>query len=68
MKMLGQKKITNGYELELEVTPTAPAVEGKTVYTGTFSLNLKSGEPLPVTCNVYYTKGRTKTRAQSEAT
>jgi hypothetical protein len=67
VKMLGQTKIPNGYELELAVTPTAPAVEGKTVYTGTFSLNLKGGEELSVTCNAYYTKGRTQTRAQSEA-
>lgn len=59
VKMLGQKEIPNGYELEVEVTPTAPAVEGKTIYTGTFSLNLKGGEELSVTCNAYYSKRRT---------
>ncbi|MFC1636099.1 DUF1573 domain-containing protein [Planctomycetota bacterium] len=59
VKMLGKKKILNGYELEVEITPTAPAVEGKTVYTGTFSINLKGGEELSVTCNAYYSKRRT---------
>lgn len=70
VKMLGQKKIPdkNGYEIELEVTPTAPAVKGKTIYTDTFSLNLKGGEELSITCNAYYTAVSTKTKKQSEAT
>lgn len=68
VKMLGQKEIPNGCELEVEITPMAPAVEGKTIYTGTFSLNLKSGEELSVTCNAYYTTPRTKIEARSEAT
>ena len=70
VKMLGQKKIPgkDGYEIELEVTPTAPAVKGKTIYTDTFSLNLKGGEELSITCNAYYTAGGTKTKVQSEAT
>ena len=67
VKMLGQKEIPNGYELEMEVTPMAPAVEGKTIYTDTFSLNLKSGERLTLTCNTYYTGRRAQAKAQSEA-
>ena len=68
VKMRGQKEIPKGYEIEVEVTPTAPAVEGKTIYTGTFSLNLKGGEELSVTCNAYYSRQRTSTKTQSEAT
>jgi hypothetical protein len=68
VKMLGQKAISNGYELEVEITPTAPAVEGKTLYTDTFSLNLKGGEELSITCNAYYATGRSATQVQSEAT
>jgi len=68
VKILGQKEIPSGYEIELEVTPMAPAVEGKTIYTDTFSLNLKGGEELSITCNAHYTASRAKTRMQSEAT
>jgi hypothetical protein len=57
VKMLGKREIPKGYELEVEVTPMAPAVEGKTVYTDTFSLKLKGGEKLPLTCNAYYKRG-----------
>ena len=67
VKLLGQEEIKNGYEIEVEVTPIAPVVEGKTVYTGTFSLNLKGGKTLPVTCNAYYSARRTRTRVRSEA-
>ena len=68
VKMLGQKVIPNGCELEMEVTPIAPAVEGRTIYTDTFSLHLKSGEQLSITCNAYYTARRTQAKAPSEAT
>ncbi|MBN2316646.1 MAG: DUF1573 domain-containing protein [Sedimentisphaerales bacterium] len=70
VKILGQKKIPDkdGCEIELEVTPTAPAVKGKTIYTDTFSINLKGGEELSIDCNAYYTAVRTKTKVQSEAT
>lgn len=70
VKMLGQKKIPDkdGYEIELEVTPTAPAVKGKMIYTDTFSISLKGGEELSITCNAYYTAVRTKTKVQSGAT
>lgn len=67
VKMLGQKEILNGYELEMEVTPMAPAVEGKTIYTDTFSLNLKNGERLTLPCNTYYTGRSAQAKAQSEA-
>ena len=68
VKMLGKKEILNGYELEMEITPVAPAVEGKTIYTDTFSLNMKGGEELSITCNAYYATGRTRRKGQSEAT
>lgn len=64
VKMLGQKAIANSDEVELEITPTAPAVEGKTIYTDTFSLNLKGGEELSITCNAYYETGRSTTQVQ----
>jgi hypothetical protein len=61
VKVLGQKEIRNVCELEVEITPMAPAVEGKIVFTDTFSLNLKSGEQLSMTCNAYYATGKAQT-------
>jgi hypothetical protein len=68
VKMLGQEAIPNGYELEVEITPMAPAVEGKIIYTGTLCLNLKGGEELSITCNAYYASGKARAEVQSGAT
>lgn len=54
IEVLEQKKIRNGYQLDVEITP--PAAEGNTKFTDTFSINLKGGEKLAVTCNGYYSK------------
>ncbi|OHB73774.1 MAG: hypothetical protein A2Z25_00865 [Planctomycetes bacterium RBG_16_55_9] len=67
VRMLGQKEIPDGCELEVEITPLAPPVEGKTIYTDTFSLNLKGGEELPITCNAYYTPAKPEAPVGSEA-
>jgi hypothetical protein len=56
MKIQEQRKISYGYQLEVEITP--PATEGKTRFTDLFSLNIKDGEKLPVRCNGYYTKSK----------
>jgi hypothetical protein len=68
VKMLGQTLTSDGREIELEITPVAPIVEGKTIYTGTFSLTFKGGEELSITCNAYYATGRAKAKSQAEAT
>jgi len=67
VKMLSKREIPNGYELEVEITPMAPAIEGKTIYTDTFSLNLEGGEELSINCNAYYATGKTETTARSDA-
>jgi hypothetical protein len=67
VKLLGEKVIDGGREIEVEITPLAPVVEGKTVYTGTLSITLESDEELPITCNAYYTARRIKAKSQSEA-
>jgi hypothetical protein len=64
LKVQEQKKISNGYQLEVEITP--PAAEGKTKFTDSLSLNIKGGEKLPIRCNGYYKK--TKTEAVTELT
>jgi hypothetical protein len=55
MKILDQKKITNGYQLEVEIMPPMPE-EGKIKFSDVLSINIKDGEKLAVTCNGYYSK------------
>jgi len=62
IKVLEQKKISNGYQLEVAITP--PAAEGKAKFTDQLTLNIKDGEELPIRCNGYYTKR--KVQAQTE--
>ena len=58
IKLQEQKKINNGYQLEVEITP--PAGEGKAKFTDSLSVNIKDGEKLPIRCNGYYKKTKTK--------
>ena len=62
MKLQEQRKIRNGYQLEVEITP--PAGEGKTRFTGLFSLSIKGGEKLPIRCNGYYKKRKVEAKMQ----
>ena len=54
MKVLEQRKITNGYQLDLELIP--PAIENKTGFVDELSVNIKGGEKLTVRCNGRYPK------------
>jgi hypothetical protein len=65
MKIQEQKKISNGYQLEVEITP--PAAGGKTRFSDLFSLNIKDGEKLPIRCNGYYTKRKADATTQKTA-
>lgn len=58
IKILEQKKIRNGYQLDVEITP--PADEGQPRFTDEFSLNIKGGESLSIKCNGYYSKKQPK--------
>ena len=58
LKLLDQKKIKYGYQLEVELTPPA-AAEGTMKFTDTLSVNIKGGEKLPIRCNGYYDKRKT---------
>jgi hypothetical protein len=62
IKLLEQKKLRNGYQLDVEITP--PAAEGKTRFTDLFSVSIKGGEKLPIRCNGYYTKRKAKAKTQ----
>jgi hypothetical protein len=58
MKLLEQKKISDGYQLEVEITP--PATEGKTRFMDTFDINIKGDEKMAIKCNGYFKKGKPK--------
>ncbi len=62
MKLLEQKKLRNGYQLDVEITP--PAADGKPRFTDEFSINIKGGENLSIKCNGYYTKRKPKLEKQ----
>ena len=62
MKLLEQKKLRNGYQLDVEITP--PAAEGKPRFTDELSLNIKGGENLSIKCNGYYSKRKPKLETQ----
>ncbi len=64
IKILEQKKIRNGYQLDVEMIP--PATDGKIRFTDVFSVNFKSGEKLPITCNGYYSKKKPVPKTQPD--
>jgi len=62
IKVLEQRKITNGYQLDVELTP--PAVENETNFKDELSVNIKDGEKLAIRCNGRYSKIKPKLEEQ----
>jgi hypothetical protein len=62
IKVLEQRTITNGYQLDLELTP--PAAENKTNFMDELSVNIKGGEKLAIRCNGRYSKIKPKTEIE----
>ena len=58
VKVLEQRKITNGYQLDVELT--LPAVENKTTFKDELFVNIKGGEKLSIPCNGRYSKIKPK--------
>jgi len=52
IKLLNQSKISDGYSLDIEITP--PPDNGKPRFTDTLSIKIKNGETLTIPCNGYY--------------
>jgi hypothetical protein len=53
IKVTGQKKIENGYQLDLEITPPAPKGEEQ-IFTDTLLINIKDGPKIEVACSGFY--------------
>ncbi len=63
VKVLAQEKIRNGYQFELEITP--PLQESnKRVFTDVFTVVLKGGQQIQITCYGIYSKKPEKTRGR----
>ena len=62
VKILNKRKITNGHQLEVELTP--PPSEGKMRFVDEFYLTLEDGEKLPIKCNGYYKKTKPTSTTQ----
>lgn len=58
IKLLRQTKIPDGYQLDLELTP--PAAGNETSFKDDFSVNIKGGEELPISCNGRYSIRKSK--------
>lgn len=54
VKVLSKRKITNGYQLEVELTP--PAFDGNMKFMDVFNLVLDNDDQLPIRCSGYYKK------------
>ena len=54
VKILGQEKISSGYQLDVEITP--PPHEGKLIFTEALTIKIKGGNELVVTCQYFYSE------------
>ena len=60
------KKLSNGYELKLEITP--PAAQGKTrIFSEVLSLKLKGGEQFQIPCSGFYQGSIAESQISTEA-
>lgn len=59
VQVLSKEKVRNGYQLELQITP--PTLDSKRrVFTDVFSVKLKGGQQMQITCYGIYTRKTTK--------
>ena len=54
VRVLEKKKITRGYQLDLEITP--PVAGDGIKFSDKFEIHLQDGDTLSITCNGYFTK------------
>ncbi|MHC4640396.1 MAG: DUF1573 domain-containing protein [Planctomycetota bacterium] len=63
VKVQSKEKVRNGYQLELQITP--PALDAKRrVFTDVFTVKLKGGPEMQITCYGIYTRTPTKTSSE----
>ena len=75
VQVLSHKELSNGYELQLEITPPPPG-DGTRGFTETVLVTVKGGKELKIPCNGFYTRkvvprigvGRTTSTRSSQQT
>ncbi len=55
VKVLEQKKVRNGYQFDLQITPPAQQ-ENRSLFTDELLINIKGGGKLAVTCRWFYSR------------
>jgi hypothetical protein len=55
VKVVSNAIVSNGYELELQITPPA-GKDTKRIFNETFFVKTKEGQQLEIPCNVYYSR------------
>ena len=60
---ISQHKVSNGYQLEVKITPKK-ITEGETKFTDVFYINTKGGVSQPVVCHAFYAKGDSFSKTQ----
>lgn len=55
IKVLEQKKVRNGHQFEIQITPPAKE-ENQSLFTDEFLINIKGGERLEVICRGFYSR------------
>ncbi|MHC4112509.1 MAG: DUF1573 domain-containing protein, partial [Planctomycetota bacterium] len=61
VKVLTKEKVLNGCQFELEITPPVVPETKRRVFTDTFTVKLKGGQQLQITCYGIYSKKPSKT-------
>jgi len=56
IKVLSQERVSNGYHLEVQITPPVAKSEQK-LFTDSFTIDIKGNEPLGITCRGFYHRG-----------
>jgi hypothetical protein len=54
VKIVGQQKISSGYQLDVEITP--PPSEGKSIFSEALMIKIKGGDELVVICHGFYSE------------
>jgi hypothetical protein len=62
IKVTNQNKVNRGYQLEVEITP--PEQNNQLRFTDVLNIDIKGGEKKAITCNGYYLRSKTSTKAK----
>lgn len=62
IKVTNQSKVSRGYQFEVEIIP--PEQNNQLRFTDVLNIDIKGGEKKAITCNGYYLRSKTSTKAK----